>query len=396
MGIYPAASTETIRDVNRHRILGLIRARQPISRADLARETGLQRSTVSLITDQLIRQGWVTEGETGQALRGRKPRLLYLNVERARILGVDIRPSLTTIAIADPNGRVIAYERVPTAERPGVFVRDLCRRLQSFLRAHPRITCEGIGITVPGGVDHLRQRLVSAPNLGWRDVDLKGPVERATGIAVELENAANACAIAEASSGSHREHRDLIVVTVSEGIGTGIVSGGRLLRGASGLAGEFGHVSLDDNGPLCRCGRRGCWEVYASNTAALRTYAEAVRGRGRQASPRAEAALTFDHVLTLAEKGDRAATRALGRMGTELGRGIAMLNTGLAPGLILVVGEVTRAWTVVGPAIEKSAAERAPGGVVPRIVPAGDGAEARLRGTVALVLRKQFGTASVA
>ena len=156
MGIYPTASNETVRDVNRHLILGLIRARQPISRADLARETGLQRSTVSLITDQLIRQRWVTEGETGPALRGRKPRLLYLNVERARILGVDIRPTLTTIAIADPNGRVIAYERVPTARKPDVFVRDLCRRLQSFLRAHPRITCEGIGITVmlalPGGI----------------------------------------------------------------------------------------------------------------------------------------------------------------------------------------------------------------------------------------------------
>jgi predicted NBD/HSP70 family sugar kinase len=379
------ASSATVRDVNRHLILGLIRARQPISRAELARQTGLQRSTVSLITEQLIGQRWVTEGEAGQAARGRKPRLLYLNVERARILGVDIRPALTTIAIADPNGRVIAYERVPTAPRPDVFVRDLCRRLQSFLRAHPRLTCEGIGITVPGGVDHQRQRLVSAPNLGWRDIDLKGPVERATGIAVELENAANACAIAEASTGGP-ERRDLIVVTVSEGIGTGIVSGGRLVRGASGLAGEFGHVSLDERGPICGCGRRGCWEVYASNSAALKTYA----GTGRK-----RAALTFDALVTLAQQGDRRAAGALDAMGLHLGRGIAMLVTGLAPGLILVVGEVTRAWAIVGPAIETSAAQRIPG-TLPRIVPAGDGAEARLRGTVALVLRKQFGTAIVA
>lgn len=382
----PIASTATVRDVNRHLILGLIRAKQPISRAELARQTGLQRSTVSLITEQLIGQRWVTEGEAGPAARGRKPRLLYLNVERARILGVDIRPAVTTIAIADPNGRVIAYERVPTAPRPDVFVRDLCRRLQSFLRAHPRLACEGIGITVPGGVDHPGQRLVSAPNLGWHDVDLKGPVERATGIAVELENAANACAVAEASTGGHPEYRDLIVVTVSEGIGTGIISGGRLVRGASGLAGEFGHVSFDDRGPLCGCGRRGCWEVYASNSAALRTYA----GRGRTKS-----ALTFDGLVTLAQQGDRRARRALDQMGSHLGRGIAMLATGLAPGLILVVGEVTRAWTIVGPAIEASAAGRTRG-ALPRIVAAGDGAEARLRGTVALVLRKQFGTAIVA
>ena len=395
MPAIPLESSRSVRDVNRHLILGLIRAGQPISRAELARQTGLQRSTVSLITEQLIRQRWVTEGAMGQALRGRKPRLLYLNVERARILGVDIRPTVTTIAIADPNGRVIAYEHVPTAPRPDVFVRDLCRRLQSFLRAHPRLTCEGIGITVPGGVDRVSQRLVSAPNLGWRDIDLKGPIERATGIAVELENAANACAIAEASTGAHREHRDLVVVTVSEGIGTGIISGGRLVRGASGLAGEFGHVSLDERGPVCGCGRRGCWEVYASNAAALQAYADAVRGGGRRASTRERAALTFDRLVTLALQGDRAATRALDRMGTQLGRGIAMLVTGLAPGLILVVGEVTRAWAIVGPAIETSAAERAPG-VLPRIVPAGDGAEARLRGTVALVLRKQFGTAIVA
>jgi len=393
---YAIASTETVRDLNRHVILGLIRTRQPISRADLARETGMQRSTVSLITERLIRERWVTEGAMGHALRGRKPRMLYLNVERARILGVDVRPALTTIAIADPNGRVIAYENMSTAARPEVFVRDLCRRLQTFLRAHPRLACEGIGITVPGGVDRVRERLVSAPNLGWRDIDLKGPVEQATGIPVELENAANACAIAEASFGGDRESRDLIVVTVSEGIGTGILSGGRLVRGASGLAGEFGHVSLDERGPVCSCGRRGCWEVYASNSAAIKACLEPRGGRGKKAAASGPARwFTFDQLLLLAQQGDAAANRALVRMGDYLGRGIAMLATGLAPQLILVVGEVTRAWSTVAPALEKSAAARA-SYPLPRIMPAGNGAEARLRGTVALVLRKQFGTAVVA
>ncbi|HXG56491.1 MAG TPA: ROK family transcriptional regulator [Vicinamibacterales bacterium] len=391
MPAIPITAGDSVRDVNRHLILGLIRARQPISRADLARQTGLQPSTVSLITEQLIGQRWVTEGAAGQAARGRKPRLLYLNVERARILGVDVRPTVTTIAIADPNGRVIAYERMPTARLPGTFVRNLCRRLQAFLRAHPRLVCEGIGVTVPGGVDHARQRLVSAPNLGWRDVDLKAPIEQATGIPVELENAANACAIAEASFGNHRDARDLVVVTVSEGIGTGIISGGRLVRGASGLAGEFGHVSLDERGPLCSCGRRGCWEVYASNAAALSAYTH-----GARAVPAGRAqALTFDQLLTRAEQGDGRAAAALSGMGDYLGRGIAMLATGLAPSLILVVGEVTRAWPIVGPSIEKSATARS-SSPLPRIVPAGDGAEARLRGTVALGLQKQFGTAIVA
>lgn len=388
--VAPLAPPESLGAANRRLVLSLIRSRQPISRAELARQTGLQRSTVSLITEELIRQRWVTEGAAGPAVRGRKPRLLYVNVERARILGVDIRPAQTTIAIADPNGRVIAYEGLPTARQPDVFVRDLCARLRSFLRAHPRLTCEGIGVTVPGGVDYARQRLVSAANLGWRDIDLKGPIEQATGIAVELENAANACAIAEASAGTHGEHRDLIVVTVSEGIGTGIVSAGRLVRGASGLAGEFGHVTFEDDGPVCGCGRRGCWEVYASNAATLRAYVEGKRG-GRKSSD-GGAGLTFDGLVTLAHQRDGAAARALERMGSHLGRGIAMLVTGLAPGLVLVVGEVTRAWSIVGPAVEASVTQRIPG-ALPRILPAGEGAEARLRGTVALVLRKHFETA---
>lgn len=391
----PITSSETVRDANRHLILGLIRARQPISRADLARQTGLQPSTVSLITEQLIGQRWVTEGAARQSPRGRRPRLLYLNVERARILGVDIRPALTTIAIADPNGRVITYETMTTTENPGLFVRNLCRRLRAFLRAQPRFACEGIGVTVPGGVDYARQRLVCAPNLGWRDIDLKTPIERATGIPVELENAANACAIAEVSFGAHGDLRDLVAVTVSEGIGTGIICGGRLVRGASGLAGEFGHVSLDEAGPRCSCGRRGCWEVYASNSAALRAYADGTSSRGRTFASGEGATITFDQLLTRAEQGDRRALDVLNRMGDYLGRGVAMLVTGLAPSLILVVGEVTRAWGPVGSALEKSAAERL-SSPLPRIVPAGDGAEARLRGTVALVLRKQFGTAIVA
>jgi predicted NBD/HSP70 family sugar kinase len=145
-------------------------------------------------------------------------------------------------------------------------------------------------------------------------------------------------------------------------------------------------VSLDERGPQCGCGRRGCWEVYASNSAALEAYARAGRRKG---------SLTFDKLVMLAQQGDRRAVRALDGMGAHLGRGIAMLVTGLAPGLILVVGEVTRAWAIVGPAIEASAAQRT-AAPLPRIVPAGDGAEARLRGTVALVLRKQFGTAIVA
>ena len=194
-----------------------------------------------------------------------------------------------------------------------------------------------------------------APNLGWRDVDLKTPVESAIGIPVEMENAANACALAEASFGEHGGVRDLIAVTVSEGIGTGIISDGRLIRGAAGMAGEFGHVCLDERGPVCKCGQRGCWEVFASNSAAVAYYVRAARGRSRSPGKKPAPRPSFEDLLVLAQQGDCRAVEALERMARYLGDGIAMLATGLAPSRILVVGEVTRAWERVG---RSSASER--------------------------------------
>ena len=262
------------------------------------------------------------------------------------------------MAIADPNGRVLAKELFPTAADPDVFVRDLCRRLRAFVQAHPALAFEGLGITVPGRINRQRQRLVLAPNLGWRDVDLKTPVESAIGIPVEMENAANACALAEASFGEHGGVRDLIAVTVSEGIGTGIISDGRLIRGAAGMAGEFGHVCLDERGPVCKCGQRGCWEVFASNSAAVAYYVRAARGRSRSSGKQPAPRPSFEDLLVLAQQGDRRAVEALERMARYLGDGIAMLATGLAPSRILVVGEVTRAWERVGPMLRERAAAR--------------------------------------
>src|SRR5256712_464001 len=240
---FQVATSGTARDINRRIVLNLIRARQPMSRADLARQSGLQRSTVSAIAEQLIEEQWVTEGAVGHLPRGRKPRFLHLNVERAGIVGINIRPVTTTIALAGLDARFLAQESLATGENPKKFVNELTRRVRGLIETHPQISYEGIGVSLPGRVDLSSQRLVFAPNLGWSDVDLKTPLERATGLPVELENAANACALAETWFGRHTEGvRDLAAVTVSEGIGVGMILNGQLVRGPSGVAGEFGHV----------------------------------------------------------------------------------------------------------------------------------------------------------
>ena len=375
------ASSETARDINRGVVLNLIRRRQPISRADLARVSGLQRSTVSLITEQLIRERWVVNGPTGRLPRGRRPTFLRLNDRRA-ILVADLRPAQTTVGVADVNGHFLSQEIMPTPPDPQTTAENLAARIRHLMQMHPQMVFEGIGISFPGRFDQKTKRVVFAPNLKWPEFDFKAAVEQETGMRVDLENAANACVLAEVWFGHGEKIRDMVVVTVSEGVGTGVFANGQLARGLYGMAGEFGHVSLDPNGPPCSCGGRGCWEVYASNRAALRYYREA------SAAPDG---LSFQDLLALAEAGDLLALKALDKMAHALGRGMRMIVAGLAPEEIVIVGEFARQWQRFGPVIEAEVSAGALVGNMPRVRPATEPGLARLRGTVALVLQKHFG-----
>lgn len=396
---FQVATSETARDINRRIMLNLIRDHQPISRADLARQSGLQRSTVSVITEQLIRERWVSEGASGRVPRGRRPRFLHLNKERVGIIGVNVHPTRTTIALADLDANFVAQESVPTPRKPEKLIAELIPRLQNLIKMRPEIAHEGIGVSLPGRVDLTSHRLVFAPNLGWKDFDLMTPLEKATGLPVELENAANACALAEVWFGRHTEGvRNLVAVTVSEGIGVGMILNHQLARGSTGMAGEFGHITLVEDGIECRCGNRGCWEVYASNAAAVRCYASAASParNGKATSKTSGRAPTFEDVLRLAEQGDTKAVEAINQMARYLGAGIAMLVTGLAPDVIIVVGEVTRVWNQVGPIIDEVVKRRSLTPAATRIVPTDPATQPRLRGTIALVLQKHFGAPSVA
>jgi predicted NBD/HSP70 family sugar kinase len=376
------ASSEVVRDINKRVVLNLIRTKQPISRADLARLSGLQRSTISLIVEELIRERWVLDGPTGRLPRGRRPRFLLLNDERV-IIGVDVRPSQITVALADVNGNFVSQEVMATPSDPNTALDGLIARIQRLRRSCQGKKIEGIGISLPGRVERGSERLVFAPNLKWPELDICKLVEKATGLDVELDNAANACVLA-AVWFDHVEARNLVVVTVSEGIGTGVLVNGQLARGLSGMAGEFGHVPLDPNGPLCSCGSRGCWEVFGSNRAALRYYFES------SAQPNG---LSFLDLLSLAEQGDGRAIQALETMAHFLGRGMRMIVAGLDPEQFIVIGDLTRSWHRFGPVIQAEVeAQVLPGGVAPRVVPVHEGGMARLRGTVALVLQKHFGT----
>src|ERR1700733_3368892 len=171
---FRVARSDTARDINRRIVLNLVRKHQPVSRAGLARHSGLHRSTVSAIAEQLIAEEWVTECAIGQLPRGRKPPYFNLNGKRAGIIGVDIRPVTTTFALAGIDTHFIAQESLPTGDDPADFVVRLSRRLCDLIKTHPKIVYEGIGISLPGRVDESQQ-LAFAPNLGWSNLDLKTP-----------------------------------------------------------------------------------------------------------------------------------------------------------------------------------------------------------------------------
>jgi predicted NBD/HSP70 family sugar kinase len=399
---FQVATSETARDINRRIVLNLIRTHQPISRADLARHSGLQRSTVSVIAEQLIRDRWIKEGANGHTPRGRRPQLLHLNKERVGIIGINIRPITTTLALADLDANFLAQDSLATPSDPKQFVAELLPRVRKLMRARPELTCEGIGVSLPGRVDLASKQLVFAPNLGWKDFDLKTPLEKATRLPVELENAANSCALSEICFGRRAEGlRNLIVVTVSEGIGCGLILNHQLVQGSTGTAGEFGHATLIQDGLECSCGNRGCWEMYASNSAAVRHYTKAAAPTRRTKRPanhvaETEKTISFEHLLRLADQGDAKAVESLQQMAKYLGMGMAPLVTGLAPDMIVIVGEVTRAWREVGPIIRETIKQQSFTRAETQIVPSDPITQPRLRGTIALVLLKHFGAPSVA
>jgi len=370
-----SASNKTPRQINRNLVFNLVRTRQPLSRADLARVSGLQRSTVSLIVEDLIKERWILEGSTGRPPRGRRPTFLELNHQRA-VIALDIHPSQTTVAVTDLGGKIVAQNVVELPDDPKKAIQSIIAAIRKLMAAHSDKSFDGVGISLPGRADPLREEPIFAPNLKWPISSIKTRIQKATGLRVEMDNVANACALSEVWFGDSDGLHDLVVVNVSEGIGTGIFANGQLLRGANGMAGEFGHVQMEMNGPRCGCGGRGCWETVSSNRAGLRYYEEMSGG---------SAPTTFAALVKMAQSHDVNAVKALEKMSSFLGRGLRMVANALAPSEIVVVGDITAAWYLFGPIVEAELKQNALS-KAPRLRPAFEGNTARLRSAVALVM----------
>ena len=380
------ARPNTIRDINRQIVLNYVRERGPISRAEIAQETALQRSTVSLIVDEL-KSGGLIEEVSGESTGGRPPILLSLRASDAVAIGVDLTTIRTIVATSDLAGRVLEQEEFPTDPDARLTISRIIESARRFICKH-KGTIEGIGVSLPGLVDQETGTATFIPHFKWRDLEIAEEIKAAVGLAVTADNDANASALAELWFGRPeiREVRDFIMVLIEEGVGTGIVFDGQVYRGNSGAAGEFGHMAIGQDAPVaCAAGSRRCWEAFASERAALARYAKSRRGAEGGGK------INFGQLVGLAFEGEREALRALKETAYYLGLGITNLIQGLSPEAVIVGGPMVRAWPLIAGDVRTAVQESICRGVPPaHIIASTLGAEPTLMGALSLVLTAKF------
>jgi N-acetylglucosamine repressor len=398
---FKSATRTTAREVNRLILLNLVREHQPISRADLARRMSLGRGMVSDMVNALIAEGVIYEGTTAAAPRGRRPTLLHIRTRDRFVIGVDVRFSRTYVMLCDFSGRQIALDTFETVFEPAALIEQLAARIRALLRSS-RATdqCEGIGAVVPGMVDRLSGRVLYAPQLGWRDVDMRNALSRSTGLPVVVENAPAACALAHLWLGSRsgEDHDNFVYVAISDGVGAGVVVNGQVVRGHAHTAGEFGHVPISLDGPRCLCGAVGCLEAYTSNLATLARYHGFDISEAKQRDLLRESTFTIDDLIARARSGDGQARHALQESGRYLGVGLSVIVNGLNPARIYVGGEIAQAWDLIEANVRKGVAERALTSAAGRtpITPEPGTEHPRLRGATALIVAPEFAAPQLA
>ncbi|MCM3874006.1 MAG: ROK family transcriptional regulator [Pyrinomonadaceae bacterium] len=382
-----SAHFNTIRDINRQIVLNYVREHGPISRAEIARQALLQRSTVSAIVDALVVDGLVEDIGKGDSTGGRCPTLLRLSGGHPAAIGIDISPIYTTVASSDIAGCVLGKKRFRT--HPDLE-KTLSRAIDAVaeLASQAPTSIEGVGVSLPGLVDPLSGQALYIPYFNWRNVDIEGRIASATGYPVTIDNDANAAALAELWFGSPEvsETSDFILVFVSEGLGTGIILDRQIYRGAAGAAGEFGHMIIGQKAPVaCSCGSYDCWEAFASGRAATARYAQLTSKTADTQQP------TFAQLIERALGGESAAENALLETARNLGIGISNLIVGLSPELIVIGGPIARAWPLLadifGAILERSVRRGMPSA---RIIPSTLGERTTLMGALSLVLSAKF------
>ena len=340
-----SGSLESLRERNRRELLDALRRRGSASRADLARLTGLSRSTVSTLVSELQASGLVVDREPAADARapqqGRPPTLLTLDRSAGLVLGIDFGHEQVHVAIADLSRTILAERTQPLdVDNSAAGALDVAVELADEVIAAANIDADrilGAGVGLSGPIDVIAGAVYAGKILpGWAGVRPAEELAARLGVHVHLDNDANLGALAEVTLGAGIGARDAMYVMVGGGVGAGLILGGELYRGAGGTAGELGHVLVDESGPICRCGNRGCLEMMAGGRAIIALLRSS---HGDE--------LTLDEVMALVADGDSGARRAIADAGRILGRSVAAIVNTFNPELVIVGGAVSAAGDVL-------------------------------------------------
>lgn len=342
-----------VKQINKMIVLNTIYKRCPVSRADIAKITGLNKSTVSALVDELLLEELVLETGIGESQGGRKPVNLSINKDVGHIIGIDLGVNYILLVMTNFAGDIVWEKRIDlqaTQKSPVQRIADLESLIQESLEHAPRSVrgILGIGIGVPGIVNYEQGLILSAPNLGWENVSLREIIKERFGIPVFIDNEANAGAIGEKWFGAGKKADNLLYVSAGTGVGAGIIINNELYRGARGLAGEIGHMTLALDGIPCSCGNAGCWEEYASEKALFRFMKEHIDGEK----------LTIFDVVEKAVAGDELARAAFRYVGKYLGVGVANLINAFNPQLVIIGNSLPLAGDILMDELRQEAGRR--------------------------------------
>lgn len=390
------ADQELVRKVNTSIVFSALRLYAPISRAELALKTGLNRSTVSSIINSLIDQGLVLEAELQGSKVGRPGISLVLNPQGGAVIGIEIGVAYISIILTDFVASVLWRRRVELASDLNQV--DMLQKAESLIEEALAVANDqglrplGIGLGVPGLVDNVQGKLIFAPNLRWENVPFRLMWTQRFHLPIYIENEANAAAMGEYYFGAAAGMENTLYLSSDVGLGGGILIDGKLFRGARGFASEVGHMSMDPNGEKCACGRVGCWETQVGPRAVLKRVRIALKD-----TPESQIHdlvqddldhLTFQMVVDAALAGDPVCLRAMEEVAVNLGVGIANLVNIFNPDLVVLGGALSLGETILIPVIRKTVVQEAflTNTNNLNITASAHGADACVLGAVAMVL----------
>jgi N-acetylglucosamine repressor len=384
--------------INQMAILRFVQRNEPASRSDIAQACGLSNSTVSTLVSELMEMGIVKNVGEGPSIGGRRPVVLGINEQAGHVIAVDVGSTTITCGRVDLHAKIHDKLIIKTPADPAESLSatvELVRKVQAQALATESPIVLGVGVATAGYIRPATGIVVSASNLGWRDVDLGRSISMATGLPTQVDNNANAAALGELYYGLGAGVAHFIYVAIGNGIGAGLVLDGELYRGARNGVGEVGHIAVAEDGPVCSCGRIGCLESLASGSAIEQMARKALSRPGSDGNARSEREkITAKDVFQWAEQGEPAAAavidKALGYLAAGIGNVVNLLN----PDEVILGGGITRSGDYF--------MEHFLPKIRPRLLPEQNGhvqfrlsesnEDSGLRGAATLVIQQLFGT----